>query len=295
MPLETFTGPSLPPLFAQAHAVLGADAVVLSVRRAGRDGGSLQYELVAADPDTAAETRRSVAGAPAASAPPKQTTSPHVVLQRMRMEGRPAVFALVGPTGSGKTTTIAKLANHPDVFAQNTVGLICLDSYRIGGVEQLGIFADLSHLPMEVVYDSKDIPRAFKKLRQCDVILVDTAGRGPRARSDMEQTAIVLRRLEPVEVHLVLPAGVRAEVLRRVVRNHAEFALTHVLVTKTDEDPTDRVPFELARECRLPVRWLTNGQEVPTDLQAVPADETAVRDILRGVAQQTRAAWASAA
>jgi flagellar biosynthesis protein FlhF len=184
---------------------------------------------------------------------------------------RPRVVALVGPTGAGKTTTIAKLANHPQAFGGKRVGLLCLDTYRIGGVEQARQYAELSRLPFEVVWDIAGISRAVRRLRECDVVLVDTPGRGPRAASDLRETQSRLLELAPDEVHLVLPAGLQRSLAHRVVAAHLPLGVTHLLPTKLDEYPDERGLFELARQFALPMRWLADGQEVPRDLQLAPA------------------------
>jgi flagellar biosynthesis protein FlhF len=178
----------------------------------------------------------------------------------------------VGPTGAGKTTTLAKLANHPDAFGGRRVGLLCLDTYRVGAVEQARIYAELSRLPFEAVHEPGDTPRALRRLRGCDVVLVDTAGRGPAAARDLDETGEALARIGPGEVHLVLPAGLRADQARRVVAAWKARGATHVLPTKLDECPDDPTPFDLALHHRLRVRWSCDGQEVPADLHAVTGD-----------------------
>jgi flagellar biosynthesis protein FlhF len=179
----------------------------------------------------------------------------------------PAVVALVGPTGAGKTTTLAKLARHPRVFDGLPVGLLCLDTYRVGALEQLRIYAEIARVPLEAVYEAADLERAQRRLRHCEVVLVDTAGRGPTARRDMDATASQLKLLCPAEVHLTLPAGLQPRLARRVLDDHRIYGVTHLLATKLDEFPDDDSVFALAAEAGLPMRWWTDGQEVPMDLQ----------------------------
>jgi flagellar biosynthesis protein FlhF len=297
MPLETFTGPNITGLLANARRAIGADAVLLSVRRVG-DHRAAGFEIVAADPTTASVARpqrRPPAGVPAAPAtaptrplrpapapapaPPRRAVSavplpagllsmtPLLTSPGARRRREPVVVALVGPTGAGKTTTIAKLARHPKVFDGLPVGVLCLDTYRIGAVEQLRIYAEISGLPLEVAYEAADLQRALRRLRDCEIVLVDTAGRGPAGLKDSVETRAQLERLEPAEVHLTLPAGLQPLLARRVLADHRAYGVTHVLATKLDEYPGDATVFEIAAESGLPMRWFTNGQEVPMDLQ----------------------------
>jgi flagellar biosynthesis protein FlhF len=186
--------------------------------------------------------------------------------------GPGAVIALVGPTGAGKTTTVAKLATHPRVFGGTQVGILCLDTYRIGAVEQARIYAEIARLPFAVAYDARDAEAALRRLSGCETVLVDTAGRGPRLREDAVETWSALRALLPSEVHLTLPAGIQPRLARRVLAQHRGAGVTHLLATKLDECPDDLGVFELALEHGLPMRWITDGQEVPGDLQpALPA------------------------
>ncbi len=265
MPLETLSGPNIPHLLAEAHRRIGDDAVVISVRRTDGDRWA-PFELIAADPVTAALWRNSGMGgettARSVPVPPPARIAP-----REDRSGK-TVIALVGPTGAGKTTTIAKLANHPDAFGGRTVGIICLDTYRIGAIEQLQIFAELSRAPIEIVYEQTEVPRALGRLRKCDVILVDTPGRGPRGQADAATTQRQLSWIRPTEVHLTLPAGLQPQRIRRAIEAHLDYGLTHMLVTKLDEYPEDETTFRFASEYRLPIRWIANGQEVPDDLEA---------------------------
>jgi flagellar biosynthesis protein FlhF len=260
MPPETFTGPDIPGLLARAHATLGERAIVMAVTRA-RDGRA--WELIAAPEAAGGELPTPHDRTPRS---PRASMSPSTESLCGR-PGIPALIALVGPTGSGKTTTIAKLANHPGVFGERPVGLLCLDTYRIGAVEQSRIYADLSRLPLEVAHEPRELAGALRRLRDCEIVLVDTAGRGPRAAADAVVTRGMLERLDPIEVHLVLPAGLEPRQARRVLAAHRADRVTHLLPTKLDECPWDRTAFTLAGEHRLPIRWLTDGQEVPGDLR----------------------------
>jgi flagellar biosynthesis protein FlhF len=267
VPTETFYGPDFTTLLAQAQAAFGEDAVVISTRRVSRDRAT-GCELVAADAGSVAP-RRLPAAAPARPRPvPAPGPAPTGGSESARGAGGPRVVALVGPTGAGKTTTIAKLANHPDVFGGRLVGLLSLDTYRIGAVEQSRIYAELSGIPLEVVYEPRELKRAMRRLARCEIVLVDTAGRGPAARDDAAATRAALRELPADEVHLTLPAGLQPRLARRLVDDFREWGVTHLLPTKLDEAPGDDSLFELAASCGLPVRWAADGQEVPADLRA---------------------------
>ena len=268
MPLETFRGGAIAPLLAQAQATLGQDAVVLKVEEVRLADGRRLVELVAGDPESVRLARRAEerqAAAEAAGAAP----APAVVAHR-RGAG-PDVIAVIGPTGAGKTTTVAKLAAHPRVFAGRRVGLICLDTYRVGAVEQLRTYAELSGTPMAVVYEAGDLPAARAALAACDVWVIDCPGRGPRGQRDADAVRALLGQLGPHEVHLALPSGLQPALARRTVEQHRRHGVTHLLATKVDEYPDDWSLFDLAAELGLPMRWMTEGQRVPQDLRAATA------------------------
>ena len=265
MPTETFCGPDFSTLLAQAQVMFGDDAIVVSSRRVSADPSN-GFELVAADSASSIPSRRH---APLPAREPVRTgMAPSLAFDLAVPGSAPLVIALVGPTGAGKTTTVAKLANHPQVFGGHSVGLLCLDTYRIGAVEQSRIYAELSRIPLEVVYETRELKRALRRLSGCEVVLVDTAGRGPAARSDVAATCVALRELAAHEVHLTLPAGLQSRLARRLVDDYREWGVTHLLPTKLDELPGDSSLFDLAASCGLPVRWAADGQEVPADLRA---------------------------
>jgi flagellar biosynthesis protein FlhF len=273
VPRKTFIGSDVPSLMAQAQAELGDDSVVLAVRRL--DGGA-RFELDADDAVSARleHARRANAtrdAAPLAPPPAGRVAATDEArawpaLGRPEETAGPHRVALVGPTGAGKTTTLAKLANHPDAYGGRRVGVLCLDTYRVGAIEQARAYAELSRVPFAVAHEPDDAERALRRLRGCEVVLIDTAGRGPNATRDLDETCALLARLAPHEVHVTLPAGLRAEVMSRVVADWKARGATHVLPTKLDEVPDDTAAFDVAVRHRLRVRWVAVGQEVPADL-----------------------------
>jgi flagellar biosynthesis protein FlhF len=189
-----------------------------------------------------------------------------------KADGRPYCIALVGPTGAGKTTTAAKLAVRRGMFGGARPGLLTIDTYRVGGMEQLATYAELADVPFEVVYDAREVPGAMKRLSQdCDVILIDTPGRSPASAALTERWRSLLDAIAPDEVHLVLPASLRADLAvdigRAYAASRAHCGATHLLISKLDEVPSERGVTDLALSLDMPARWITDGQDVPADLK----------------------------
>lgn len=185
--------------------------------------------------------------------------------------GAGRVVALVGPTGVGKTTTIAKLAANYRLKEGHRVGLITVDTYRIAAVEQLRTYAEIIDLPMEVVSTPREMREAVAKMKDFDLVLMDTAGRSPRDEVRIRELRTMLAEAEPNEVHLVLSAAASARSLVAAAEKFIPVGVTAAIVTKIDEATALGNVLSLARRCNLPFSYLTDGQNVPDDISVAEA------------------------
>jgi flagellar biosynthesis protein FlhF len=181
---------------------------------------------------------------------------------------RPRIVALVGPTGSGKTTTIAKLAAIEKFLNNARVGLITVDTFRIGAIEQLRTFASIADIPMEVVYRPSEMTAAIKKFADKDIILVDTVGRSQRASKDLADLKKFVDASKPDEVHLVLSASTGLKTLQEVTEKFKVLRPNNVIFSKIDEAVTFGPLFNIAQKANVNVSYLTTGQGVPDDIVA---------------------------
>ena len=255
--LERFRGADLASVARRARNSFGDDVMILHTRLV-RDGGVPMVEVMATSAVALDRVRSRLEPSPF----PPSFRKP---------DGRPYCIALVGPTGAGKTTTAAKLAVKQGAFGLARVGLITIDTYRVGGMEQLSTYAELAGVPFEVVYDESEIASALKRLSVCDVVILDTPGRSPAAIELTERWRSLLDAFRPDEVHLVVPATLRADLAlyaaRAYSRTRTHVGSTHVLLTKLDEVPRETGVTDLALSLELPARWIADGQDVPGDLK----------------------------
>jgi flagellar biosynthesis protein FlhF len=177
------------------------------------------------------------------------------------------VVALVGPTGVGKTTTIAKLAANYRLREKRRVGLITVDTYRVAAVEQLRTYADIIDLPMEVVATPREMREAVARMNHLDLVLMDTAGRSPRDEVRIQELKSMLTEAEPDEVHLVLSSTAGAKSLINTAERFADVGTTSLLMTKLDEAHSLGHLVSVVRSVPLSVSYLTDGQNVPDDIQ----------------------------
>jgi flagellar biosynthesis protein FlhF len=194
--------------------------------------------------------------------------------------GRRRLVALVGPTGVGKTTTIAKLAANFRLKEKRRVGLITVDTYRIAAVEQLRTYADIIDLPMHVVSSLREMRQTVERMIHLDLILLDTAGRSPKDDVRIQELKAFLSEARADEVHLVLSSVAGAKTLEQTAARFAAVGATALILTKLDEAAGLGNILPLVRSSGLPLSYLTDGQNVPDDIQTADAGRLA-RMILR--------------
>ncbi len=180
---------------------------------------------------------------------------------------RPRLVALVGPTGVGKTTTIAKLAARQALFAGQRVALVTLDTYRIAAAEQLRTYAEIMGLPVSVCFSSDELRAAVAREQGADLILIDTAGRSQRNTEQMRELQESLAALPGLEVHLVVSATTRFNDLMEILERFRPIGYDALVVTKLDETSTYGLLYNAARLSGRPVAYLSTGQNVPDDLE----------------------------
>lgn len=223
---------------------------------------SIVHDAAAVDPMTPPNTEELVAVAAAMI-----RTQP---VPRIR-PGEQRRIALIGPTGVGKTTTIAKLAARYRLQEKLSVGLVTVDDYRVAAEDQLRTYADLLQCPIRVVADDDQMRRAMTDLESCDVVLIDTAGLG---RPDEHQLATLDRRLSIAGVHdryFVISVCNTLASTRAAAERYSPLRPTAAIYTKLDETPEPGIVIGIANEVTLPARYVTNGQEVPRDLEIADA------------------------
>lgn len=176
------------------------------------------------------------------------------------------VIILIGPTGVGKTTTLAKLAANFALLEEKSVSLITADTYRIAAIDQLRTFAQIINLPLDVVFSSFELKKAITSQSDKDVILVDTAGRSPLDEEKMNELAELLKGELGAEVHLVLSATTKTPDLKAIASRFKNAGYDYLILSKIDETVTYGPLIEFLLDEEKPLSYLTNGQNVPDDI-----------------------------
>ena len=187
----------------------------------------------------------------------------------------PHVVALVGPTGVGKTTTLAKLAAHAVLQQKARVALVTLDTYRIAAVEQLKTYARIMDLPVQVALNLGELGAAIQFHQDKDLILIDSAGLSPRDAEAMKTLQDFMEDQTDIEVHLVLSATTKGADLTEIVAKFAPMKPAYLIFTKLDETGAYGQLFNQVIRTKLPVSYVTTGQNVPEDFSFASAEALA--------------------
>lgn len=182
------------------------------------------------------------------------------------------VIALVGPTGVGKTTCIAKLAVISKILHNLNIGLISLDTFRLGAIDQLKIFSEISNIELRVAYDPNEVPSLLNSFKKKDIVFVDTAGRSQNNTELLKDTRKFLANLKADDIYLVLSATSTTKHLLDVAEKFKVLNYNGVVFTKLDEAVSFGNILNLAVNHNIPVTYLTNGQVIPDDIIAADSE-----------------------
>lgn len=189
---------------------------------------------------------------------------------------------IVGPTGVGKTTTIAKIAAKAVLKDYKKVGFITTDTYRIAAIEQLKTYAELLNIPVEVAYNVDDFQKANEKFIDYDLVIVDTAGRNFLDKKYVEQLKSIVDFNEEMETYLVLSLTSKYEDMREIIQQFNRIPIEKAIYTKKDETYSYGAIINVMDEFSLGVAYITDGQNVPEDI-VEPSVDYIIHSLFEGV------------
>lgn len=199
-------------------------------------------------------------------------------------EEGPRIVLFIGPTGVGKTTTIAKLAGRYCVEEKKKVALLTADTYRIAAAEQLRTYANILETPFRIIYTPEELQAAVEDYWDCDYIFIDTAGRSHQNTDQLEkmkEMVAALKRAESYQVFLVLSATTKYRDLQKIADCYGKIADFELIFTKLDETEAVGNLLNMKLYTDAPIAYVTCGQNVPDDMEAFNPQKT-VKQILGG-------------
>lgn len=186
-------------------------------------------------------------------------------------EDRTKFVYFIGPTGVGKTTTIAKLASNLKMTRKAKIALVTADTYRIAAVEQLRIYANILDVPLKVIYDEKEMSQIKEEYRGYDVVLIDTAGRSHKSREQRDDIERLIEAIpeEDREIYLVLSATTKYKDLVRITEAYSKITDYRLIFTKLDETSSIGTIYNIRMLTGAPLSYATFGQNVPDDISNI--------------------------
>ncbi len=181
--------------------------------------------------------------------------------------GKPTIVIFVGPTGVGKTTTLAKIAANYLLNQKKTIGLITADTYRIAAVEQLKTYAEILGIPVSVAYTPAEIKEAVNLHSDKDIVLIDTAGRSHRNKTQFEELKALISASGADEIYLVLSATTSIRNCREILSSYSFLKDYKLIFTKTDETPVQGIILNVRYQTGKSLSYITTGQSVPDDIE----------------------------
>jgi flagellar biosynthesis protein FlhF len=187
---------------------------------------------------------------------------------RQTTGNRPDIYALAGPTGVGKTTTLAKLAAQAVLKSKLNVGLITIDTFRVGAVDQLREYSTLLGVELAVVFTAKEMDKQIEKFQDKDIILIDSQGRGPFDEEGINTIKETLKTIKDVNILLTVPTGIRKEDAVKIFNSFRCLSPSCMILTKSDETTCCDGLTTLFDLADIPVIYVTDGQRVPEDIHS---------------------------
>lgn len=194
-------------------------------------------------------------------------------VEPINLSENPQIIFFVGPTGVGKTTTLAKIAAKLVLETNKKIGLLTADTYRIAAVEQIRIYSDILKLPLEIIYEPKEIHKKLTKYNDMDIILVDTAGRSHKNKDQISETKELVNSVMDKEVFLVLSATTDPITLRNIVKQYSFLEDYKIIFTKIDEIENYGNILNTKFYTENPLSYFTTGQNVPDDIEIVNTEK----------------------
>jgi len=187
--------------------------------------------------------------------------------------GKQKIIALIGPTGVGKTTTIAKLAAIGGLAKKRKIGLITLDDKRIGAIAQLEVYSRILNIQMEVASSKEEVVKSLQKLKRKDIVLIDTPGVSYRDTRQLGDLKDLLDNVGPVEIHLLLSAVTKEKDFNRIIDRFRAIPIDSLIFTKLDESSEFGDLLNHLIRTKIPVSYFTSGPQVPEDIEVATLEK----------------------